>query len=41
MKHLLNPMDFSVDEIDRLLDLASDIEANPQKYAHVCDGILV
>lgn len=38
MKHLLNPMDFSVDEIDRLLDLASDIEANPQKYAHVCDG---
>ncbi len=38
MKHFLNPMDFSVDEIDRLLDLASDIEANPQKYAHVCDG---
>ena len=38
MKHILNPMDFSVDEIDRLLDLASDIEANPQKYAHVCDG---
>lgn len=38
MKHLLNPMDFSVDEIDRLLELAADIEANPQKYAHVCDG---
>ena len=38
MRHLLNPLDFSVEEIDQLLDLASDIEANPAKYAHVCDG---
>ncbi len=38
MRHLLNPLDFSVEEIDALLDLASDIEANPKKYAHVCDG---
>ena len=38
MRHLLNPLDFSVEEIDALLDLASDIEKNPQKYAHVCDG---
>ena len=38
MRHLLNPLDFSVEEIDKLLDLASDIEANPDKYAHVCDG---
>ena len=38
MSHLLNPLDFSVDEIDQLLDLASDIEQNPEKYAHVCDG---
>ena len=38
MRHLLNPLDFSVDEIDQLLDLASDIEQNPEKYAHVCDG---
>lgn len=28
MRHLLNPLDFSVEEIDQLLDLASDIEAN-------------
>ena len=34
MRHLLNPLDFSVEEIDQLLDLASDIEANPAKYAH-------
>ncbi len=38
MRHLLNPLDFSVEEIEQLLDLASDIEANPEKYAHVCDG---
>lgn len=38
MRHLLNPLDFSVEEIDQLLDLASDIEKYPQKYAHVCDG---
>ena len=38
MRHLLNPLDFSVDEIDQLLDLAADIEQHPEKYAHVCDG---
>ena len=25
-------------ELDKLLDLANDIEANPQKYAHKCEG---
>ena len=38
MRHLMSPLDFSVEELDRLLDLASDIEANPKKYAHACDG---
>lgn len=38
MRHLLNPLDFSVEEIGLLLDLASDIEKNPGRYAHVCDG---
>ena len=38
MRHLMNPLDFSVEEIDQLLDLANDIEANPKKYAHACDG---
>ena len=31
-------MDFSVEELDKLLDLANDIEAHPEKYAHKCDG---
>ena len=38
MKHLISPLDLSVDELDQLLDLAQDIEANPKKYAHACDG---
>ena len=38
MRHLLNPLDFSVEEISQLLNLASDIEHNLPKYAHVCDG---
>lgn len=38
MRHLMSPLDFSVEELDGLLDLASDIEKNPAKYAHACDG---
>ena len=38
MRHLLNPLDFSVEEIDSLLALARDIEHNLPKYAHVCAG---
>ena len=38
MRHLLNPLDFSVEEIDDLLALARDIEQNLPGYAHVCDG---
>lgn len=38
MKHLMNPLDLTVEEIDEILDLANDIEANPQKYAHACEG---
>ena len=38
MRHLMSPLDFSTEELDRLLCLANDIEANPQKYAHACEG---
>ena len=38
MRHLMNPLDFSVDELDRLFDLANDIEANPDKYKNACQG---
>ena len=38
MRHLMNPLDFTVEELDRLFDLADDIAADPAKYAHICDG---
>jgi len=38
MRHLLNPLDFYVEETERLLELATDIEQNLPKYSHVCDG---
>ena len=38
MRHLMSPLDFSVDELNKLLDLANDIEKYPQKYAHACEG---
>lgn len=38
MRHLMSPLDFSTGELDRLFDLANDMEAHMDKYAHVCDG---
>ncbi len=38
MRHLMSPLDFTTDELDRLFDLATDIEQHPQKYAHACEG---
>ena len=38
MRHIMSPLDFSVEELDQLLNLANDIEATPKKYAHACDG---
>jgi len=38
MRHLLSPLDFSVEELDKLLDLAGDIERNPDKYKEACKG---
>lgn len=38
MKHLLSPLDLSVNELTDLLDLARDISKDPKKYSHVCDG---
>ena len=38
MRHLLNPLDLSMDELDNILNLANDIKENPTKYAHKCDG---
>ena len=34
----MSPLDFTTEELDKLFDLAAQIEADPEKYAHVCDG---
>lgn len=38
MRHLISPLDLSVEEIDQLIALASDIEKDRSRYTHVCDG---
>ena len=38
MKHLIDPMDLSLEELDDILNLAQDIIADPQKYAEVGKG---
>lgn len=38
MRHLMSPLDFTTEELNKLFDLANDIEANPSKYAHACEG---
>lgn len=38
MRHLMNPLDFTVEELEKLFDLANRIEADPDKYAHICEG---
>lgn len=34
----MSPLDFTVEELDKLFDLANDIENNMQKYAKMCEG---
>lgn len=38
MRHLMSPLDFTVEELDDILTLAGKIEKNPEKYAHACEG---
>ena len=37
MRHLLSPLDLSVDETEDLLNLASRIAKDPEKFSHCCD----
>lgn len=38
MRSLIDILDLTTGEIDELIDTANDIIANPEKYAHKCDG---
>ena len=38
MRHLISPLDFSVDETNDILALAGDIYRYPEKYKEICHG---
>ena len=38
MRHLMSPLDMTVDELEDLFKLANDIEKNPDKYKEKCHG---
>lgn len=40
-RNLIQPEDFSIREIDEILDLAEDIMKNPSAYSRVCEGKLM
>ncbi|HOO32229.1 MAG TPA: aspartate carbamoyltransferase [Thermotogota bacterium] len=37
-RHLIDPMDFSIEEINEVLELSQKIIENPEVYAKVCEG---
>ena len=37
-RHLINPMDLSVDELDEIFTLAHQIIANPNEFSNCCNG---
>ncbi|MCR5411333.1 MAG: aspartate carbamoyltransferase [Lachnospiraceae bacterium] len=38
MRHLMTPLDLTVEELDSLMAVAEDIKKDPARYAHTCDG---
>ena len=38
MRHLMSPLDFTTSELEKLFDLASEIEKNPKKFSTICNG---
>ncbi len=38
MRHLMSPLDFTVEELEKLFGLADDIAKNPGRYSHICEG---
>lgn len=38
IRHLIEPRDFTVEELNEIFELAHQIMADPQKFSHICDG---
>ena len=39
LRHIMSPLDLSVEELDQLMDLAEDMEENPARYSHAAEGL--
>lgn len=37
-RHLIGPMDFSIEELNEIFELSNQIIANPEEFSHLCDG---
>ena len=37
-RHLIDPMDFSIEELNEIFSLADKIMENPKKFSHICEG---
>lgn len=37
-RHLIDPMDFTLEELDEIFDLADQIISSPEDFLHICDG---
>ncbi|WP_024614402.1 aspartate carbamoyltransferase [Clostridium sp. Ade.TY] len=37
-RHLIDPMDFTIGELQEIFELAHQIIEDPKKYSHICDG---
>lgn len=37
-RHLISPLDFTVEELSKLMDIANDMEKYPEKYSSLCHG---
>ena len=41
MRHLIDPLDFTLEETTKVLDLADRIAESPEVYSHVADGKMI
>lgn len=37
-RHLIDPMDFTLEELDEIFELADQIISSPEDFLHICDG---
>ena len=37
-RHLIDPMDFTLTELEEIFNYADEIVENPEKFSHICDG---